>query len=450
MAPSVAYTFLKKMADQNTFLGANVQSVPYKVAMWPQGLIDQVPRDMICTSFGDEDLVGEVVPEHGRFRQFLGTVHPQPKLPKTKKPRQETLAREMDSDSSDDGYDSSGDHVEAAFNPNPTASPPRKANSSMDGLAFAVQTAYNNHIPLSLSPSDFILALNLFVAKAINSRPEALRKAFVDHDGLMELLQLNLPGQVDYSDKEFAQESIAGFAESVAATTKNGLAEFFSDPTSTATPASRIACAITLMDAAKSYFYYRSGFICGIPSITLRGTLDDWRVLQEKVAWIRRMMNEGLPVCGNWLRMVEDVVDRMVEAVETGESDRVFWSSIARRNDRGCGGPFFDGWITLFYSMCLGRKIKQRKKDAVEKCLAKEVRNARYGFCEKRFPYETPDVFPCIDESKLSMRLSTATINVDANGSEPAYKVQLFSGSLGARLVDGVLEPVIGWFITRS
>jgi hypothetical protein len=464
------------MADQKKFLGADVERVPCKAAMWPKGLIDQVPRNIICSSFDDKKLVGEVVTKHGQFRKWLNTVHSRPKLPKTNKSRKKSSPpAEMDSDScdfssvslssnsdscplssgssSDDGYHSSGDHVEAAYNPNPTRRCPEKPRNSMDGLAFAVQTAYNNHIPLSLSASDFLLRLQGIVANAINSSSEELREAFVDHEGRMELQQLHLPGGVDYSNKEFAEESIAGFAERVAATTKNGMAAFFTDPTSTATPASRIACAITLMDAAKSYFHYRSGFICGIPSITLRGTLEDWQVLREKVVWIRQMMEkDGLPICGNWLRLVEDVVDKMVEAVETGESDRQFWSSIARRVRGGCGGPFFDGWITLFYSMCLGDDIDQWTKGSVEKRFADKARGVRdrnYWARSRLFPYELPKIFPKIREGPLTMRLSTATINVDADGPDPAYKVQLFSGSIGAQLVDGVLEPVIGWFITR-
>ncbi|RHZ80802.1 hypothetical protein Glove_132g225 [Diversispora epigaea] len=56
---------------------------------------------------------------------------------------------------------------------------------------------------------------------------------------------------------------------------------------STSTNTSITASQIILLDAMKKYFKYKVTFLCGIPKVTLDGTLEDWLHLQEKVAKIR-------------------------------------------------------------------------------------------------------------------------------------------------------------------
>ena len=38
----------------------------------------------------------------------------------------------------------------------------------------------------------------------------------------------------------------------------------------------QVANGIVLMSAMKSYFAYRGRTLCGIPEVTLEGTVDDW------------------------------------------------------------------------------------------------------------------------------------------------------------------------------
>src|SRR5947208_1587535 len=51
---------------------------------------------------------------------------------------------------------------------------------------------------------------------------------------------------------------------------------------STSTQSSITVSRIVLLDAFKSYFAYVMEDSCGIPKVTLKGTLDDWLRLQEK------------------------------------------------------------------------------------------------------------------------------------------------------------------------
>ncbi|PKY30355.1 hypothetical protein RhiirB3_418690, partial [Rhizophagus irregularis] len=51
---------------------------------------------------------------------------------------------------------------------------------------------------------------------------------------------------------------------------------------STTTNNSLTASRIVILDAVKAYFSFKMYFDCGIPKITLEGTLEDWIKLQEK------------------------------------------------------------------------------------------------------------------------------------------------------------------------
>ena len=61
--------------------------------------------------------------------------------------------------------------------------------------------------------------------------------------------------------------------------------------------------------------------ICGIPEITLKGTVEDWKLLHEKALSLGRYDLEW------WTEELRPVLDQFVAAA-LGEVDRQFWSSI--------------------------------------------------------------------------------------------------------------------------
>ena len=74
---------------------------------------------------------------------------------------------------------------------------------------------------------------------------------------------------------------------------------------------------------------------CGIPEITLEGTVEDWKVLREKAL---SLGDYGLQW---WVEALEPVLDQFVAAA-SGSIDREFWCRIWPI-------PYVTGWIlTLF------------------------------------------------------------------------------------------------------
>ena len=58
----------------------------------------------------------------------------------------------------------------------------------------------------------------------------------------------------------------------------------------TTTPAAKAASEITLMAAMKNYFSYGMMTLCGIPDITLLGTLEDWTALRAQAEHLGTLM----------------------------------------------------------------------------------------------------------------------------------------------------------------
>src|SRR6185437_10930089 len=133
---------------------------------------------------------------------------------------------------------------------------------------------------------------------------------------------------------------------------KADLKQIFECDFSTSTNASIIASRITLLDAMKEFFLYGLRGGCGIPKVTLDGTLEDWLHLQEKVVKLRDL---GLEL-DFWLDRLEPVIAQFI-ATYKGNVDENFWNMIIFKVPKigPSGGadlgtqPCWDGWISALF-----------------------------------------------------------------------------------------------------
>ncbi|CAG8853962.1 5524_t:CDS:2, partial [Gigaspora margarita] len=92
--------------------------------------------------------------------------------------------------------------------------------------------------------------------------------------------------------------------------------------------------------------FYHCGTQCGIPKITLEGTIEDWIKLQEKVIQLRKLKLE----LDFWLDRLELVILKLVTTYR-GEIDEDFWSKIMNKYEGfGSGNDtYLSGWILAFF-----------------------------------------------------------------------------------------------------
>ena len=219
-----------------------------------------------------------------------------------------------------------------------------------DAFYQCVIKAYANHQSITLSPDMIWLLISQGFSRYVNSHAEQLRPLLVSHSGKAEL-------EVE-SFKDLLKEKadwgilIDGFASKIGQYTKDDIAETITSDFTTTGPSERIASQITLMESLKTYFDYSIVYAgCGIPTITLKGTPDDWKRVIDKAT---KLEQYGL---GDWIKQLRSVLEEFVVASE-GNPHQRFWQKIVkkRRASKFKGGicspkkpTMIDGWILTFF-----------------------------------------------------------------------------------------------------
>ena len=207
------------------------------------------------------------------------------------------------------------------------------------------------HRPVVLTPDSIWLIICQQFSHIVNKDPERYRGVLVSHEGRKEL-------QVKTNDLFSKQADwnglISGFTAEIDKYTNNDLATTLVADFSTTGTDERIASEVTLMDVVKPFFEYKAIYVvCGIPSITLAGTPDDWRRVLAKT--------QALDAFGMdwWTSEIVPILEEFVKAAE-GQPDYWFWKDIVKKTrPRKIQGPVcarhhprmtkFDGWFLKFF-----------------------------------------------------------------------------------------------------
>ncbi|KAI0780155.1 hypothetical protein C8Q74DRAFT_1316519 [Fomes fomentarius] len=207
-----------------------------------------------------------------------------------------------------------------------------------NGFVHTVVQAYGNHNHLKIRPDDVWIAILTQLSFYVNAHAEELRAYFVAHDGKRQLTIEIEPLRTDFGHiaRQFSQKVQEHVVDST-------LVEWILPDFTTSTVHDMTICSIALMSTMKSYFDWRCGITCGLPSVTLEGERADWERLYNRLNRLPELGDEP----AQWAAMLRPIVYRFVKAFD-GEPDLVFWSHIVNRVDRLCGYDMLSGWITAF------------------------------------------------------------------------------------------------------
>lgn len=216
-------------------------------------------------------------------------------------------------------------------------------------LIEAVHTAFAEHYPLVLTPDDVWLCLAQGFGMHVEANARALRSRFVRHEGKLDLV-VRRDGFVKGSSDNDWQSCFAEWSDAIAAHIGKKrdlvIASF-----STTGPIERAASELVLMSAVKNYFGFSVHTMCGIPAITLLGSLEDWRAIRRRAEVFAEFD------LADWVRVLLPVLDQFVEAA-SGNADRTFWQSIYKHKGDS-GGPYVTGWINVLFPCLDGGSPKK-------------------------------------------------------------------------------------------
>jgi len=326
-------------------------------------------------------------------------------------------------------FEQKNTNTSRGLRPDPTAPPlansPEIIQSSSDdessenlvhaaryGLVSAIMDAYNTHHCLVLRPDDIWQAILTQFSFYVNAHAEDLRDAFVDFQGKRTLV-------IEMGGSLFAADFAATFAnrmvdEQIATNLKDPDVTAWLLPNfSTTQPADRVVASVTIMSTLQAYFDFVCCLMCGIPEVTLEGTVDDWRLLRQKIDRLPQYEITGNdPVMAKWHALLVPVLDEFVNSA-AGHPDLAFWDRVCSHSGGGSGPSYLSGWVTVF--ACF-KATGQWMGDVVPG-----------GLDEK------PKQWPCIDTGSLPVGVVSVPVLVDDNGTQ--YDTQMVAGQFAYEMV---------------
>jgi len=204
----------------------------------------------------------------------------------------------------------------------------------------ALHHSFASHRPIRISPDHIWLVLTQGFAAHVNSNSDELRDRFVSHEGKLTLTVRRddfVKGKMENPWEEVFPEFCKQIREHVDSDTVDSVTAKFS----TTTPTEQAAFQITLMDALQDYFSYEVLTMCGIPSIILEGTTEDWKDLKERSKQFEKYDLKW------WTDELDPILQEFINASE-GRVNTKFWNSMYKAKSQS-GGPFVTGWISKLF-----------------------------------------------------------------------------------------------------
>lgn len=285
--------------------------------------------------------------------------------------------------------------------------------------------AYAGHYSVILSPDAIWTLISQGFCHHISLNTEKLKDKIVNHEGKMEISVIS---EYDlYSPLMDWDTLLNGFEIQIAEKTKGNIADIMRADFSTTGNTERITSQVTLMSAVKSYFDFAAiHTICGIPTITIEGTPDDWRKIIKKVESLRDYDLSW------WVDDLKPILQEFVNASE-GNVNKDFWQNIVKKdrpesmkNGAGCGvkdATKFDGWFLKFMPF----DKDGRTPDAVV--------------------YGRNDMLPSVVSAPFTYIVKDATGNIISK-----TPMEIMSGFVGIDVNENTytMRPHIGWMVSEK
>ncbi len=296
----------------------------------------------------------------------------------------------------------------------------------------AVHTAFSGHYPLVLSPDAIWLCIMQGLSIHINSNSEKLRSHFVEFEGKKDLeVNTSLPfvkGSPSNPWPQILELFSAGIKQHIGDKAHTLLTPQF---TTTGT-VERAASQVVLMDCFKPYFRYQMVCVCGIPSITLTGTADDWKQLRDRAISLKQYELDW------WIDELESVLDQFVDAA-SGNVDRDFWASIYKL-EHAYEDELVNGWILTLFPYLKESKRNKSLSSWRDDTYKQKPDPFSGDFFESHTATVSTDSFP---SGVVSVPFELVFKNI------AKYPMQFFAGFMAATQDHDTLaiHPEIGWAV---
>jgi len=315
-------------------------------------------------------------------------------------------------------------------------------------FAEAVHKAFYEHYPLIFSPDLIWTVIAQGFAHHVDQNAEKLRKKFVSHEGKVKIV-ISEPTFVKGSPNNDWESVFPKFSDEISKHVGRDTVDLIECNFSTTGPVERVVSHVVLMDTVQHYFEYEMMCGCGIPSITLLGTVEDWEHIRAKAGRLAAFDDD----LSWWMDELLPVLDEFVKAAR-GVADIAFWMSICRLSGlSGMPGDPITGWLQVFFPY-LNNSGRNRGLGNYKESLLHGATVSKYNEWKTlrsrgRGDNENVHVGYGVDLEDIPPSLSSAPFTYyDLNTGE-SYDMRFMGGLVGI-VQDAstlALEPKFGWAV---
>ena len=230
-----------------------------------------------------------------------------------------------------------------------------KKTSLIQGLVLA----YKNHYPITITPDMLWILILQGFSRFMEKYENKVREKFVNFDGKKDLIveRNNLTPYT--ATKEDWDGIMKEFVEKIGIHVGQETIDNLECNFSTTTQVAQVTSQVSIMSAMKQYFTYTVQMMgCGISTISLEGSIQDWEKIKKKLEFLAK---KGL----EWYtKHLIPIIDKIIESKNyynyNGQlSDELieFWKGMIRL--KGRGGMYephmINGWIVKFIPNLSGK-----------------------------------------------------------------------------------------------
>lgn len=203
------------------------------------------------------------------------------------------------------------------------------------GFINYVAEAYMGHYGVTITPTDIWFMVIAELAADIKKVPNDYAPLFTTTPGQKQEIVVLTGDPEEINPFAVVNELKARVPTDV----DTFLPEF-----STTTIAANLSMHVSFCDMVSPYYSYMT-LLCGIPTVTLEGTKEDWKLLQDNLQKIHSIFEGKM---ADYLVRCQNTVDQMLKAA-VGKNAKEHFSQIITMKQCGSGSQMeARGWILNF------------------------------------------------------------------------------------------------------
>ena len=226
-------------------------------------------------------------------------------------------------------------------------------NWGKKSLIRGLMEAYGNHYPITVSPDMFLILFLQGYSRFMEKNSEKLRNIYVNFEGKKTLIVQRAGITPETANSKDWQGIIDEFTQKIKGEIGENIISNLESNFTTSNSVTLATSQMSIMSAMKNYFIYKAIMcVCGISSITLEGSLEDWEKIKQKFEFFSKE-EFGL---NSWVKYLIPIIDKIIETKiyynqnkTINNEIRNFWKDMIRVKRGGCYKPdVIDGWIIKF------------------------------------------------------------------------------------------------------